>query len=124
MGSVSIQHLTAAVIAGVLAPLVHLVCGRIALVTGWLRGYMREGFLHGMLLGPLGLATVLVLTRRARPSERIGEEYHRLSRDPSGALFLSAAALFYLALGTGYGLRGARARPIVRATRCARDRRR
>ena len=104
MGSVPGADLTTALTAGVLAPLVHLACARIALGIGWRRGYMREGFLHGMILGPLGLLTTFALRKRSRPSEWIREEYQRLSRDPAGVLFFTAAALFSAALAVGYGL--------------------
>lgn len=104
MGGGHHAMITTAIITGSIAALAHLVCGRIALGIGWQRGYMREGFLHGMLLGPIGLLTVLSLSKHYRPSERISDEYQRLSYDPTHLLFLLAAFLFTLALGTGYAL--------------------
>jgi hypothetical protein len=93
-----------AVLVGALFPLLHLCTGWITLRLGWRRGHLRDGLLHGMLLGPLGLLTALLLKRHRRATLALRYEYAQSTADPYHAWFFCACALLYLGIGLGYGL--------------------
>jgi hypothetical protein len=95
--------LACATVAGGFMPLLHTVCAWLTLREGWRRGYLREGLLHGMLLGLPGLLSVLLLKRQRRVTEALHTQYARIGTDPYHALFYCAWGLLYAALGLGYG---------------------
>jgi hypothetical protein len=93
-----------ALTGGAVTATLHLIFASITLLYGWQRGYIKEGLLHGLLLGPIGLFTMRCLRRNYQATRLILRRLEFIDVAAGTRWYFITIALFLAGIAVLYGM--------------------